>query len=216
MAVLGNIGAAWRRLGHQQRRVAVAAALLLASMLLPWYSRTTTATTNGIFAAGAIRTKHEHALAITTFTFVEAAIFLVAVGVMYLMYARGNDRGFHLPFGDGNIVTAAGCWATFLVFYRFVDQPSGNASPGISTTYDLSWGIFFGLLAALFLAYTGQQLRAAHVAEPPLPRAVATAETAPVPASAAPLSAPPPRTAAARPRRRVADDGGEQLTFDDS
>ena len=202
-----GVRGSWRELGSAQRRVAIASFLLLASMLLPWYTRTTSASTKSIFSAPAIDTHHEHALAITTFTFVEAAIFLVAVGVLYLMYARGRRRGFHLPFGDGNIVTAAGSWATFLVFYRFVDQPSGNASVGISTTYSLSWGIFFGLLAALYLAYTGQQLRQAHVVEPPLPRAVAT-ET------------PPPATAdtvaVARPRARPPVDGGEQLTFDEA
>ena len=201
-----GVRSAWRELDSAQRRVGIAAFLLLASMLLPWYTRTTSASTRSILSAPSIETQHEHALAITTFTFVEAAIFLVAVGVLYLMYARGRSRGFHLPFGDGNVVTAAGSWATFLVFYRFIDQPSGNASVGISTTYSLSWGIFFGLLASLYLAYTGQQLRQAHVVEPPLPPAVVT-ET------------PPPATAetvvAARPRARPPVDGGEQLSFDE-
>jgi hypothetical protein len=196
----------WGNLSREQRAVSTAAFLLLASMLLPWYTRTTTAVTTGLLSKGSLSSKHEHALAITTFTFVEAAIFLVAVGVLYLMYARGKQRGFHLPFGDGNIVTAAGSWATFLVFYRFVDQPSGSTSGAISTEYSLSWGIFFGLLAACFLAYTGQRLRAAHVSEPPLPRAVAVTETPPSATA----------TAVARPRRRPPVDGGEQLTFDEA
>jgi len=220
MGVLDNIATAWRNLGAAQRRVAIAALLLLATMFLPWYSKTSVASSSSLLGSGSISKTESKVKAITTFTFVEAAIFLVAVGVLYLMYARGRRRGFHLPFGDGNIVTAAGGWATFLVFYRFVDQPSGNASNNISTTYDLAWGIFFGLLAALFLAYTGQQLRAAHVTEPPLPRAVEVPETAPVPTQpAAPRSAPPARTAAAQPRprphARPEVDGGEQLSFDD-
>jgi hypothetical protein len=192
-------------LTREQRGVSVAALGLLASMLLPWYTRTTTAVTTGLLTQGGLLSKREHALAITTFTFVEAAIFLVAVGVLYLMYARGKQRGFHLPGGDGNVVTAAGAWATFLVFYRFVDQPSGNSSGRISTTYSLSWGIFFGLIAAGFLAYTGQRLRVSHIAEPPLPPAV-------VPGPTDPSTAP---TAVVRPRRRPPVDGGEQLTFDE-
>lgn len=203
---------AWAALNRPQRRVGVAAFLLLGSMLLPWYTKTTSASTQSVFSARAIQTEHERALAITTFTFVEAAIFLVAVGVLYLMYARGRERGFHLPFGDGNVITGAGAWATFLVFYRFVDQPSGNSSPGIIQDYSLSWGIFFGLLAALFLAYTGQQLRQAHIEEPPLPPAVAPPVTAPPP-----MTGTAPVAARTRPRARPRPgvDGGEQLTFDE-
>lgn len=201
---------AWRELGSAQRRVALAAFLLLASMLLPWYTKTTSASTQSVFSARDIQTQKEGALAITTFTFVEAAIFLVAVGVLYLMYARGRARGFHLPGGDGNVVSAAGGWATFLVFYRFVDQPSGESSVGILTDYALSWGIFFGLLAALFLAYTGQQLRQAHVSEPPLPPGVAPSVTEPPP-----MAGLPPVPARTRPRTRPTVDGGEQLRFDE-
>jgi hypothetical protein len=151
-------------LAPEQRRVGLAALLVLGSMLLPWYSKTTNAITRQGLAAN-----HESKMAITVPSFVEASIFLVAVAVLVLMFARGERRAFHLPFGDGIVVTAAGAWVGFLVFYRFVDQPAGGTTKTLAYSYDLSWGIFFGLLAAAFLAYAGTRLKLASVAEPPLP-----------------------------------------------
>ena len=58
---------------------------------------------------------------------------------------------------------------TFLVFFRFVDKPSVASGGRILVDYSLSWGIFFGLLAALGLLASGLRLRAAHLAEPGLP-----------------------------------------------
>jgi hypothetical protein len=159
----GGLLADLRALAAEQRLAAIAAVLLLATMFLPWYTKDTTAAVNGQPV-----TVSQNKLAITVFSWVEAAIFLVAVGVTVLIVARGRGRAFHLPGGDGLVVTAAGAWATFLVFFRFVDKPSGQTGRGVLTDYGLSWGIFFGLLAALFLAYTGLRLRQARVAEPHL------------------------------------------------
>jgi hypothetical protein len=155
---------AWAGLATEQRRVVLAAALVLVSLLLPWYSKTT----NAITRAG-LDTRHEAKMAITVPSFVEASIFLVAIAVLVLMLTRGEGRAFHLPFGDGGVVTAAGAWVGFLVFYRFVDQPAGDHTENLTSEYGLSWGIFFGLLAAAFLLYSGLRLRAAAVPEPPLP-----------------------------------------------
>ncbi|MDX6726682.1 MAG: hypothetical protein QOK49_1487 [Baekduia sp.] len=165
-------------LAPEQRRVGLAALLVLGSMLLPWYSKTTNAITSQGLAA-----THESKMAITVPSFVEASIFLVAIAVLVLMFARGERRAFHLPFGDGIVVTAAGAWVGFLVFYRFVDQPAGGTTKTLAYSYDLSWGIFFGLLAAAFLAYAGTRLKLSSVAEPPLP-------------------GDDPTTAASRPRRQ--------------
>lgn len=156
-----RLTSAIRGLAREQRTVALAAALLLGSMLLPWYTKTvTTATAVGPASSS------ESKLAITVFSFVEAAIFLVAIGVLTLVLARGEKRAFHLPGGDGFIVALAGAWATFLVFFRFVDQPEAESSSRIVSEYDLSWGIFFGLLCALGLTAAGLRLRAGQVAEP--------------------------------------------------
>jgi len=163
-----GLGAAWRALVREQRLVVAAAVGLLGTMLLPWYSRSVNA-----IVGGRLETASSSKLAITVFSFVEAAIFLVAAGVTVLMLARGQRRAFHLPGGDGLVVTAAGGWATFLVFYRFVDKPGGGGGGQLQVEYGLSWGIFFGLLAALALVGAGLRLRAAQVVEPALPSHVA-------------------------------------------
>ncbi len=161
---MGRLRAAWGGLGSEQRTALVAALVLLGTMLLPWYSKSVDAVVRGQLAS-----QSSGKLAITVFSWVEAAIFLVAVSVAALLLARGERRAFHLPGGDGLVVAAGGAWATFLVFYRFVDKPSGGGSGSFRVEYGLSWGIFFGLLAALGLLVSGLRLRGAHVVEPRLP-----------------------------------------------
>lgn len=163
-----RLRAAWAGLGHEQRLALVAALALLTTMLLPWYSKSVDAV-----VGGQLTSQSSAKLAITVFSWVEAAIFLVAVGVAVLVLARGERRAFHLPGGDGVVVATAGAWATFLIFYRFLDKPSGGGSGQLRVEYGLSWGIFFGLLAALALLASGLRLRAAHVTEPALPGDVA-------------------------------------------
>jgi hypothetical protein len=183
--------AAWGNLVAEQRAVLLAALALLATMLLPWYSRTVSAVvSNKLVQSG------ESKLAITVFSFVEAAIFLVALGVSLLVLARGDRRPFHLPGGDGTIVSIAGAWATFLIFYRFLDKPGGGGGNQVQVEYGLSWGIFFGLLAALALLVSGLRLRAAQPAEPARAGTVAPSD-GPV---GAPV--PPSRPRAPAPRRR--------------
>jgi hypothetical protein len=227
--VIGRLRRALASLASEQRRVALAAALVLVSLLLPWYSKSFA----GVSDKGKVATGSEAKLAIFVPSFVEASIFLVAVAILVLMFFRGERAAFHLPFGDGIVVSAGGAWIGFLVFYRFIDQPAGGKTNNLVYTYDLSWGIFFGLLAAAFLIYAGTRLRFAHVAEPPLPGEA--------PTTVAPVPAPAPRPAAERASEREAEraaraarrraeseqttvaprparpeiDGGTQLSFDE-
>jgi hypothetical protein len=60
------------------------------------------------------------------FSFVEAAEVLLAAGVLALLFARGEGRRFHLPFGDGTIVAAAGIWAAALIVVRLFDRSLGQ------------------------------------------------------------------------------------------
>jgi hypothetical protein len=60
------------------------------------------------------------------FSFVEAAEVLVALGVLALVGARGEGRRFHLPFGDGTVVMAAGIWAAILIVIRLFDRSLGQ------------------------------------------------------------------------------------------
>ena len=139
--VIGRLRRALANLASEQRRVALAAALVLVSLLLPWYSKSFT----GVDGKGKVPTGSEAKLAIFVPSFVEASIFLVAIAILVLMFFRGESSAFHLPFGDGLVVTAAGAWVGFLVFYRFIDQPAGGKTNNLVYSYDLSWGIFFGL-----------------------------------------------------------------------
>jgi hypothetical protein len=60
------------------------------------------------------------------FSFVEAAEILVGLGVLALVAARGEGREFHLPFGDGTVIMAAGIWAAVLIVVRLFDRPLGQ------------------------------------------------------------------------------------------
>jgi hypothetical protein len=68
-------------------------------------------------------------LAVSTFgpfSFVEAAELLIAFGVLALLRARALGKRFHLPFGDGTAITAAGAWAAALIVVRLFDRPLGQ------------------------------------------------------------------------------------------
>jgi hypothetical protein len=68
-------------------------------------------------------------LAVSTFgpfSFVEAAELLIAAGVLALLRARAEGKRFHLPFGDGTAIAAAGVWAGALIVVRLFDRPLGQ------------------------------------------------------------------------------------------
>lgn len=106
------------------------------------------------------------------FSFVEAAEVLVALGVLALLSARGRGKRFHLPFGDGVVVLAAGAWAAALITVRLFDRPLGQN--------------LLALGCAAILALAGLRERAKW----PRDDLPAEAETAPL--------RPSPRTAADR------------------
>jgi hypothetical protein len=60
------------------------------------------------------------------FSFVEAAELLVGTGVLFLLRQRAEGKEFHLPFGDGTVVMAAGAWAALLILVRLFDRPLGQ------------------------------------------------------------------------------------------
>jgi hypothetical protein len=68
-------------------------------------------------------------LAVSTFgpfSFVEAAELLIAGALLALLYARAQGRRFHLPFGDGTVILAAGIWAALLISVRLFDRSLGQ------------------------------------------------------------------------------------------
>jgi len=158
-----QLRAAYDALDRDQRFAAGAAIGLLLAMFLPWYEKTVVITGTRAFASDKIS-------AFGAVSFVEAAIFLVAAGVLLLLLARADKRGFHLPGGDGTVIFAAGLWATALIFYRVFDRPDVSGEGG---TVGIQWGFFVAFLAAGALAFAGQRIRAANRPEPPLPAAEA-------------------------------------------
>ncbi len=166
-----RLARAWRRLAAEQRVAAAAALALLVTMFLPWYSTSSPVSrvVNGrLQAADAAGTK----TALFVFSWVEAAVLVVCVAVLAMLFARGERRAFHLPKGDGWVLTAAGAWTCVLIAWRLFDRP--DLGRGIAV--GIHWGIFVALGAAAALAYAGNRVRARHVPEPPLRRRRAAGE----------------------------------------
>ncbi len=192
-----RIKGAWAAMTRRQRHAAIAAACLLLTMFLPWYSlqsvdrRTGTIETKTISAFGDV-------------SFVEAAIFLVAAGVIAMLFARAEGRRFHLPGGDGAIVMIAGLWAAVLIFYRVFDRPEGGGNP-----VGIEWGFFLAFIAAGALAYAGWRMRAAEAPQSPVLARRRDEPPAPAP--------PAPRTPGARRTRATPVAApAQQLSLDDA
>ena len=156
---------AWRTLPHESRLAAFASLALFLTLFLPWYQVT-------LIAREPTETLQSASASITgwgAFSFVEAAILLVAAGVLTLLFQRSEGHAFHLPGGDGGVITAAGVWTCALIVWRIFDKQAATAKGPSATSSGVEWGIFVALAAGAFLAYSGSRIRAAHRPEPPLP-----------------------------------------------
>ena len=201
---LARIGRNWRALTSEQRLAAIAALALLVSMLLPWYRESQTLVVKGQ-PARLVNSLN----AFEVYSFVEAAIFVVAVGVLVLLWTRAERKAFHLPGGDGSVITGAGLWVMFLIFYRQFDRPNRS---GVGVDVSVNWGIFIAFLLGALLAYAGYRLRAAHVAE----TVPAPAAADPPPAADAEAPGTEPTVVARRRRPPPGDDALDgQLSFDE-
>jgi hypothetical protein len=124
---------------------------------------------------------------------------LVAAGVLTLLFQRAEGKAFHIPFGDGGVITAAGAWSAVLIIWRIFDKQGGNAHGLNATTYGIEWGIFVALGVAILLLYAGSRIRAAHRPEPPLPGEPSPPAASPTPAAPVPPAAPASPAARAAP-----------------
>jgi hypothetical protein len=160
-----RVGRAWRKLPPERRLAAVAAILLFFSLFFPWYQET-------VIAKGTSTRLQSASASLTgwgAFSFVEAAVLLVAGGVLVLLYQRAEGRAFHIPGGDGGVITVAGVWACVLIIWRIFDKQGASGHGQFATTSGIEWGILVALAVAGLLAYAGSRIRTAHAPEPPLP-----------------------------------------------
>ena len=154
----------WRGLPPERRLAAIAAVGLFLTLFLPWYQET-------VIASGV---KHLQSVSASltgwgAFSFVEAAVLLVAAGVLMLLFVRAEGNAFHVPGGDGGVITAAGVWTCVLIVWRMFDKEGTTGHGQYATTSGIEWGIFVALGVAALLAYAGTRIRLAHEPEPPLP-----------------------------------------------
>ena len=105
----------------------IAAGVLVLSMVLPWYQQSYVPEGKSAFVTDSLS-------AFGVFTFVEAAILLVAAGVLFLLWARMEGKAFHLPGGDGFVISLAGGWAAALLIWRVFDQPATTAASSRSAS----------------------------------------------------------------------------------
>lgn len=146
---------AWRAMRPEQRLAVLAALALLVTMFFPWYGlQSLNPKTKAIYS--------HNISAFGDVSFVEAAIFLVAVGVVAMLIARAEGRDFQLPGGDGTVVLIAGAWAGLLIFYRVFSRPAGDGYP-----VGIEWGFFLAFVAAGSLAFAGLRMRAGERPAPP-------------------------------------------------
>ncbi len=204
----------------RDRRMAAGASIaLFVSMFLPWYQQ------NGVGRTGI---ESGNLDAFQVFSFVEAAVLLVAMALIYLLFARAEGREFNMPGGDGTVVFAAGLWTGALLVFRLFDKP-GISSHGVAGNVGVQWGIFFALAAAGMIAYSGSRMRSARSAghhprqrgagergrpqdepppEPGAPREEAAQEAPTIrresePRSPSPAATPAPPATEEAPTRRV-------------
>jgi hypothetical protein len=198
----------WRALEPEQRLAGGAGLALFVTMLMPWYQQN--AVVNEPRTAP-LQSRNLNAFQV--FSFVEAAVLLVALAVLYLLYARAEGRKFHLPGGDGAVVFAAGMWTALLLVLRLFDKPGIN-SHGVAANVGVQWGIFFALAAAGLLTYAGSRMRAERRSEPPLRRArPRRPPSPPQPPVPRPQPQPPSQSIARRPVAAVK--ATEQLSFEE-
>jgi len=157
--VANRVQQALRALDAEQRLAGLAALALTVTLFLPWYQ---VSVARGNAFVDSSRS------AFGVFSFVEAAVLLVAAGVLALLFARGERKGFHLPGGDGTVILAAGAWAAVLLLWRVFDRPDVE---GRGVTVGIQWGFFFAFIAAAALALAGWRMRQANHPEPPNPAA---------------------------------------------
>ena len=143
----------WRpaRLLDDGRKLAAGAGIvLLLSFFMPWYSKSVLPAGGKAFITTSIS-------AFGAFTWVEAAILLVDVAILALLYLRSKGHRIELPAGDGTMIAIGGGWIVILLLVRVFDRPSAT---GTGATVGLEWGLLVAMASAGAMLAAGLAVRA--------------------------------------------------------
>jgi hypothetical protein len=209
-----RLRAVWHALPRERRLAVLAAVGLVVTLFLPWYQET-------VIAQGTTASLSTVSASLTgwgAFSFVEAAILLVAAAVIVLVFVRAEGAAFHVPGGDGGVVTAAGIWSCLLIIWRMFDKEGTTAHGLYETASGIEWGIFIALGMAALLTYAGSLMKLANEPEPPLPgerpsprRRPRPTATTPAPVAATPQGVTPGPERPARPRPSATPSPGREV-----
>lgn len=144
---------AMRALRREQRLCGLAALALFVAMFLPWFGE------KGITSSKPALVVSLSLSAFDVFGLTEIVVLLVSLGVLVLLFVRGEGRVSRSPGSDGALICAGGGLSALLILYRLFAKPSSGQA---SVSVGIGWGIFLALVAAAWLTSSGLALRRAE------------------------------------------------------
>ncbi len=146
---------------------ALAGAVFLVSLFLPWFQKSVLPPDTRQFVTTSLS-------AFGAFSWIEAALLLVDVAVLALLYLRSTGRRVELPADDGTMIAFAGGWMLVLLVVRVVfAKPEVTGTAGTAPTVGLQWGLLVAMGAAGGMLASGLASRAIeHHSRTPAPEPV--------------------------------------------
>lgn len=121
---------------------ALAGLAFLVSLFLPWFQKS-------VLPAGAKEFVTTSLTAFGAFSWIEAALLLVDLAILLLLYLRSTGRRVELPADDGTMIAIAGGWMLVLLVIRVVfAKPEVTGAAGTAPTVGLQWGLLVAMAAA--------------------------------------------------------------------
>lgn len=133
------------------RRLATGAGIvLLVSLFLPWYQKNALPQGSKTFVSTNVS-------GFGSFTWVHAALILVAAAVLTLLWMRKTGRRVELPANDGTMIAIAGGWTVVLLIVSLFDRPEAT---GDNPSTGLQWGLLIAMAGAGAMLAAGLTMRA--------------------------------------------------------